>query len=107
MHYSAEVLPEMLEDGVRLLVYAGEADFMCNFVGNVGQQAWALGLEHVFQEELNAAKHVTWKVGGKDAGSVRQAGKKAGNVTLVRVANAGHMVRYICTVIDVRFEQAY
>lgn len=33
MHNSAAVLPELLEDGVRVLVYAGNADFMCNFIG--------------------------------------------------------------------------
>jgi hypothetical protein len=30
MHNSAAVLPELLADGIRLLVYAGNADFMCN-----------------------------------------------------------------------------
>lgn len=30
----------------------------------------------------------------KKAGSVRQAGKGAGSVTLVTVSNAGHMVPY-------------
>ena len=32
MHNSALLLPELLEDGVRLLVYAGNADMMCNFI---------------------------------------------------------------------------
>jgi cathepsin A (carboxypeptidase C) len=94
MHNSAAVLPELIADGIRLLVYAGEADFMCNYIGNVGEQAWALSLEHDYQKELNDAKTVNWKVGGKNAGSVRQAGHGAGNVTLVRVADAGHMVPY-------------
>jgi hypothetical protein len=32
MHNSAILLPELLEDGIRLLVYAGNADGMCNFI---------------------------------------------------------------------------
>lgn len=30
MHNSAAVLPELLAAGVRVLIYAGNADFMCN-----------------------------------------------------------------------------
>lgn len=29
---SAKLLPELVNDGVRLLVYAGNADAMCNFI---------------------------------------------------------------------------
>ena len=32
MHNSAALLPELLADGIRLLVYAGDADMMCNFM---------------------------------------------------------------------------
>ena len=32
MHNSAALLPELLEGGKRLLVYAGNADGMCNFI---------------------------------------------------------------------------
>ena len=32
MHNSAALLPPLLEDGVKLLVYAGNADGMCNFM---------------------------------------------------------------------------
>ena len=31
-HNSATLLPDLVEDGVRLLVYAGNADMMCNFI---------------------------------------------------------------------------
>lgn len=31
-HNSAKLLPALVEDGVRLLVYAGNADMMCNFI---------------------------------------------------------------------------
>lgn len=29
---SAKLLPELVNDGIRLLVYAGNADAMCNFI---------------------------------------------------------------------------
>ena len=32
MHNSAALLPPLIEDGVRLLVYAGNADMMCNYM---------------------------------------------------------------------------
>lgn len=94
MHNSAAVLPEMVADGVRVLVYAGVWDLMCNWIGNVGHAAWGLTLDHVFQEELVAASHEPWLVDGKKAGTVRKAGKGAGNFTLVAVYGAGHMVPY-------------
>ena len=31
-HNSAKLLPELVENGIRLLVYAGTADMMCNFI---------------------------------------------------------------------------
>lgn len=94
MHDSALVLPEMIEDGLRVLVYAGEYDAMCNWMGNVGDGSWPLQLETSLQEELLAADKKNWYAGGKKAGWVRQAGKGAGDFTLVKVANAGHMVPY-------------
>lgn len=32
MHNSALLLTDLVNDGVRLLVYAGNADYMCNFI---------------------------------------------------------------------------
>lgn len=29
-HNTAALLPPLLEDGIRVLIYAGNADFMCN-----------------------------------------------------------------------------
>lgn len=38
------MLPEMLADGIRVLVYAGDQDLICNWLGNrrwVDQLDWA------------------------------------------------------------------
>ena len=32
MHNSALLLSDLVNDGVRLLIYAGNADYMCNFI---------------------------------------------------------------------------
>ncbi|KAH9023151.1 Alpha/Beta hydrolase protein [Lactarius pseudohatsudake] len=94
MHNSAALLPELINDGIRLLVYAGNADLMCNYIGN---EAWVENLEHKFHKEFKAAPSIQWVIGrsGRIAGEVRTAGGGdfgAGNVTFVNVYEAGHMV---------------
>lgn len=32
MHNSAPLLTDLVNDGIRLLIYAGNADYMCNFI---------------------------------------------------------------------------
>ncbi|KAI9448816.1 Alpha/Beta hydrolase protein [Lactarius psammicola] len=94
MHNSAALLPELINDGIRLLVYAGNADMVCNYIGN---EAWVENLEHKFHEEFKAAPPTQWVIerSGRVAGEVRVAGGGrvgAGNVTFVNVYEAGHMV---------------
>ncbi|KAJ7147304.1 carboxypeptidase C [Mycena filopes] len=93
-HNSAELLGELIDGGVRLLIYAGNADMMCNFIGN---ERWLDVLDSSFKDEFVAAKSIPWITAGSGtlAGSVRSAGGKgftAGNVTFVTVFEAGHMV---------------
>jgi len=94
MHDSAAVIPELLENGVRVLVYAGNADYMCNAIGNL---QWMLNLESPFHDEFNKGPSQPWTAltTGKLAGEVRSAGGNgysAGNFTYVSVFGAGHMV---------------
>ncbi|KAJ7072804.1 carboxypeptidase C [Mycena amicta] len=95
-HNHAEPLTELVDGGVRLLIYAGNADIMCNYIGN---ERWLEVFESSFQSEYNAAKPIPWITAsdGRLAGSVRSAGGKgftAGNVTFVTVFEAGHMVPF-------------
>lgn len=39
MHNSAALLPELIDDDIKLLVYAGNADMMCNFIVSTGSDA--------------------------------------------------------------------
>ncbi|KIJ61414.1 hypothetical protein HYDPIDRAFT_115872 [Hydnomerulius pinastri MD-312] len=96
MHNTPLLLPEMINDGVRLLVYAGNADMMCNYIGN---ERWLEVLETKFLDEFTSAPTEQWVTmhSGKAAGTVRSAGgggSGAGNVTFVTVHEAGHMVPY-------------
>jgi cathepsin A (carboxypeptidase C) len=95
MHNSAALLPDLIALGIRVLVYAGEADMMCNYVGN---QQWMEALENPFQQEFNAAKLVPFVTlkGKKDkkVGSIKVAGPGAGNFTYVSIERAGHMVPF-------------
>ncbi|KAL0567380.1 hypothetical protein V5O48_014608, partial [Marasmius crinis-equi] len=95
MRNSALLLPEVVAEGVRLLVYAGNADMMCNYIDN---ERWVSELETRFQSEFAKAKPIPWiEPNGRQAGNVRSAGGggfTAGNVTFVEVFEAGHMVPY-------------
>lgn len=110
MHNSAPLLTELVNDGIRLLIYAGNADYMCNFIVSQcvssclssvayrvaqGNEAWLQEFESKFQEEFIFADSLPWTTLESDklVGSVRSAtgGSKAsaGNVTFVTVFEAG------------------
>lgn len=76
----------LLERGVRVLVYVGTLDWICNWVGNL---AWVEALEWSGQAELNSKELVEWAINGKAVGKT----KSAGGLTFATVYDAGHMVR--------------
>eukprot|EP00051_Salpingoeca_urceolata_P003471 m.58082 g.58082 ORF g.58082 m.58082 type:complete len:441 (-) comp12822_c0_seq1:58-1380(-) len=75
----------VLEAGHRFLIYAGEYDFICNWLGN---HAWTLQLEWPGHDAFNGAENKTWSVDGQVAGS----SISAQGFTFLKVRNAGHMV---------------
>jgi cathepsin A (carboxypeptidase C) len=75
----------MLEDGITALIYAGDADFICNWMGN---KAWTLALDWSGKDAFNAEGDHDWLVNGQPAGQARTAD----GFTFLRVFNAGHMV---------------
>lgn len=78
-------IPQVLENGIRTMVYAGDVDFICNWMGN---KAWALKMKWSGKKEFNNAKDGDWKVNGKTVGKER----KHGPLSFVQVHGAGHMV---------------
>ena len=82
-----QLITDPIQDNVRGLIYAGDLDFICNWLGN---QAWALALPWAGQSAFDSATPVKWQVNGKDAGEIRQG--PTTNFTFLRVYDAGHMV---------------
>ncbi|PIL27294.1 hypothetical protein GSI_10441 [Ganoderma sinense ZZ0214-1] len=92
----AKLLPELVENGIRVLIYAGDADMACNYLGN---ERWVEELETKFQPEFKKTVKQPWVTLGKGdlSGWVRSAGGDgftAGNITYVQVHAAGHMVPF-------------
>lgn len=78
-------IPALLEDGIKLLVYAGEYDLICNWLGN---SRWVHAVEWAGQKEFTAAPTVSFSVDGAEAGQL----KSHGSLAFLKVHNAGHMV---------------
>ncbi|CAO1629228.1 unnamed protein product [Jaminaea pallidilutea] len=91
MHDSSALLPPLIEDGIRVGIYAGVADAMCHWVGN---EKWTSKLDHSFSKEYKSASTKQWKEGGKSAGTVRSAGEGFGNFAFITINEAGHMVPF-------------
>ncbi|KAJ1949734.1 hypothetical protein FBU59_001011 [Linderina macrospora] len=84
--YHREV-PPLLDAGIRVLIYAGDADWICNWYGN---KAWSEALEWSGKGGFQAEKDADWVVDGKAAGEARSYK----NFSFLRVFGAGHMVPY-------------
>ncbi|KAJ7817330.1 serine carboxypeptidase [Mycena leptocephala] len=89
MRDTKSVVTELVDEGIRLLVYAGNADSVCNYMGN---SRWVAELPSTHKDAFEDAPFRPWIVSGRPAGVVRSAGDGAGNVTYLTVYEAGHMV---------------
>ncbi|CAI9290018.1 unnamed protein product [Lactuca saligna] len=78
-------IPALLEQGIEMLIYAGEYDLICNWVGN---SRWVNAMAWSGQKNFVAATNVSFVVGGKEAGVL----KNYGPLTFLKVHDAGHMV---------------
>jgi len=77
----------LLERGIRTLIYVGENDWICNWVGN---EQMTLNLEWTGKDAFGAEPLREWKIDGKAAGSTRSSGK----LTFATIHGAGHMAPY-------------
>ncbi|KAJ2740893.1 hypothetical protein GGI20_005550, partial [Coemansia sp. BCRC 34301] len=80
-------IPPLLSAGIRVLIYAGDADWICNWYGN---KAYAQALEWSGQTKFNEAEDLPWSVDGEAAGEVRTYE----HLTFIRVFGSGHFVPY-------------
>lgn len=74
---------DLINSGIPALIYAGDVDFICNYLGN---KAWTLGLDWKHKQEFNDAEEKEW-------GETKDALVRTSNgFTFMQVYNAGHMV---------------
>ena len=77
---------KLLEGGVKVLIYAGDMDFICNWIGN---KAWTMALEWSGKEAFNVAsdREVVLRGDGESVGEARYAD----NFSFFRIYDAGHL----------------
>ncbi|KAI5955217.1 hypothetical protein KGF54_001778 [Candida jiufengensis] len=81
-----QYVAELLNKEIPVLIYAGDKDLMCDWLGNL---AWVNKLEYNDHEHFNSTEFEPWiTLGGKEAGEV----KNYKHFTYLRVHESGHMV---------------
>ncbi|EGV65681.1 carboxypeptidase C [Yamadazyma tenuis] len=78
---------EVLDSGLPVLIYAGDKDFICNWLGN---QGWTDALEWKGADGFSVAPVQKWNNGKVHAGDVKNFDK----FTFLRVFGGGHMVPF-------------
>lgn len=80
-------LEMLLDAGVRVSLYYGDADYICNWFGG---QAVSLAVNYAHAAEFAKAGYQAMTVNDVEYGEVRQYG----NFSFLRVYEAGHEVPY-------------
>jgi carboxypeptidase C (cathepsin A) len=80
-----QLLPELLADGIKVLVYAGDCDYICNWLGN---KHWTLKLDWPHKDEYNSAADAPYEFDGKTVARLRSSH----GLHFIQVFEAGHMV---------------
>lgn len=81
------LIPPVLESGnIRVLIYVGDQDYICNWIGN---KEWVLNMEWTGKDKFNAEQDKLYITGdGGEVGKIRSYG----GLTFLQVFEAGHMV---------------
>jgi len=80
-----QLIPDMLQDDIDVLIYAGDCDYVCNWLGN---KAWTKALKWDHTGEFNAAEDKEWQVNGQTVAKHRNANR----FHFMQMYEAGHMV---------------
>ncbi|KIM42877.1 hypothetical protein M413DRAFT_444511 [Hebeloma cylindrosporum] len=83
--HTQDYVANLLDRGVRVLIYAGTYDWQCNWVAN---KLWVDKLEWSGSSAYAAAGWRDWFLGGKKVGEV----KETPLLTFATIRGAGHMV---------------
>lgn len=89
IYTSMHHLSQLLTRGIRVLLYVGEADLVCNWMANLDT---ANNLEWNGQEEFAKQKRSEWTVGGKRTGTMKGLKVDGNELVFVTIDGAGHMV---------------
>jgi cathepsin A (carboxypeptidase C) len=82
------LVPSLLEK-IPVLIYAGDADFICNWLGN---KAWVEALEWPGHKKFSAMSMTDLRIDGDKDGKKIGEVKSYGNFTYMRLYAGGHMV---------------
>ncbi|TDL20405.1 alpha/beta-hydrolase [Rickenella mellea] len=85
LHHNQVYVAQLLERGVRVLIYAGTHDFICNWVGN---ERWTVEMEWSGQKEFAGEPLREWNVDERVVGETREAK----GLTFAKIFGGGHMV---------------
>lgn len=84
-HETYTHIAQLLDRGVRVLIYVGDADWICNWIGN---ERWTLEMAWSGQQEFKGQPLRDWSIDGKPVGKTRSTKE----LTYATIADAGHMV---------------
>jgi cathepsin A (carboxypeptidase C) len=82
------LVPDLIKE-IPVLIYAGDADYICNWLGN---QAWTEALEWPGKKDFNDAKLKDLVIADSDSDESYGKVKNNGNFTFMQIYQAGHMV---------------
>ncbi|KAJ3682751.1 hypothetical protein LUZ60_012978 [Juncus effusus] len=78
-------IPALLEDDIKMLIYAGEYDLICNWLGNY---RWVNSMDWSGNDTFAKMNMTSFTVDGEEAGLI----KSYGPLSFLKVHDAGHMV---------------
>ncbi|KIM42879.1 hypothetical protein M413DRAFT_408948 [Hebeloma cylindrosporum] len=85
--HTQDYVANLLDRGVRVLIYAGTYDWQSNWVAN---KRWVEKLEWSGHSAYAAGEWRNWSVGGKKVGEVKQTSL----LTFATIRGAGHLIIY-------------
>lgn len=85
--HTQDYVANLLDRGIRILIYGGTYDWQCNYVAN---KLWVDKLQWSGGDAYAKAEWRDWTYNGKKVGEV----KETGLLTFATIRGAGHMMSY-------------